>query len=130
MSNESDTLEQINEIVNHMLMTGYVGKGTPAADKLETIATLSSRATMSAQERYDDLPSDWVTVDVVSAVRNSLIGKLASANHPLTCLNPEETFEIVDVKIENSEHHNFGKISVRGEETCWFTGGFKIYVGF
>ena len=41
---QKQALEDINELVNHMLMVGYVGKGTPAEDKLEYIAELSSIA--------------------------------------------------------------------------------------
>lgn len=125
---DKDTLFEVNELVNHMLMTGYVGKGTPAEDKLEKIAQLTARKP-SAQERFDALPDHWVLVDVEACVRDSLVGKIAHANHPETVLNPAERFEITEVKIETDEDLPFGRIFVRGEETCWFGQlSFKIDV--
>lgn len=47
-------------------------------------------------------------------LKQLMIGKTAKANHPITCLNPTETFIIVDVKV------NDNTIFVRGENTCWF----------
>lgn len=46
-----------------------------------------------------------------------LIGLEVRADHPITCLNPEPTFKISEVKIEND------KLYVRGEQTMWFHGG-------
>lgn len=46
-----------------------------------------------------------------------LIGQEVKADHPVTCLNPNEAFKIVDVKIEGD------KLYVRGEETMWFSSG-------
>ena len=42
------------------------------------------------------------------------IGCTAQSNHPTTCLNPEETFVIKEVKYEKDN------LWVRGEGTCWF----------
>lgn len=42
------------------------------------------------------------------------IGMPVKADHPITCINPTETFTIAEVKAEE------GKFYVRGEHTCWF----------
>lgn len=47
-------------------------------------------------------------------VLNSLIGKTATADHPITCANPDIEFIIHDVKLER------GIVFVRGENTMWF----------
>jgi hypothetical protein len=46
----------------------------------------------------------------------SLIGKRAKADHPMTVINPEEYFIIIEAKIEDN------KILVRGDKTAWFSG--------
>ena len=43
-----------------------------------------------------------------------LIGLRVKADHPITVLNPDETFVIYDARIEN------GNIYARGELTMWF----------
>lgn len=53
----------------------------------------------------------------IDNLMNLLIGKRAKANHPITCLNPEEYFIIYEVKLENDD----GRIFCRGENTCWFS---------
>jgi len=50
----------------------------------------------------------------IENLARTLIGKTAKADHPITCLNPNETFTIIEVRTE-ADH-----ISVRGENTCWF----------
>jgi hypothetical protein len=47
----------------------------------------------------------------------ALIGLTVSADHALTCLNPDKTFVIRHVKAEH------GNLYVRGENTMWFHGG-------
>ena len=47
-----------------------------------------------------------------------LVGKKATANHPITSLNPSKEFSIVGVKIEGDDDDQ--KLFVRGDETCWF----------
>ncbi len=47
-----------------------------------------------------------------------LVGKKATANHPITTLNPDINFQIVSVKIEGEDENQ--RIFVRGSETCWF----------
>jgi len=49
---------------------------------------------------------------------NSLIGKSAKADHPITCLNPTEYFTIIDICIDKTLKGY--KVSVRGDDTCWF----------
>lgn len=44
-----------------------------------------------------------------------LVGLEVKADHPITCLNPTETFLIRYAKIDER-----GKLYVRGEETMWF----------
>jgi hypothetical protein len=85
---------------------------------------------MSAEKRFNELPSDWVTFSVKNCVVNALKGKTATAKHPITSINPKETFVITEVKIEPSYDDELGKVYVRGKDTCWFGHNLvKIYVG-
>lgn len=43
-----------------------------------------------------------------------LCGMIVKADHPITCMNPEETFEVKEAKIEN------GGLYLKGEKTMWF----------
>ncbi len=46
----------------------------------------------------------------------------AEADHPITCLNPDRYFHVIDWKTEG------GKLYVRGEKTMWFSSGLcKFY---
>ena len=45
-----------------------------------------------------------------------LKGKQVKADHPITCLNPEEWFEPVTVQITDER-----RIFVRGVNTCWWS---------
>lgn len=49
---------------------------------------------------------DWIKVPQVGCV--------VSSTHPRTCLNPDPTFEVSEIKYER------GSFYVRGERTCWF----------
>lgn len=69
---------------------------------------------MTAQERFDNLPNHYVPISTEAIVKHWLKGQTASANHPITPLNPGERFTIHDVKIED------GRIYVRGKNTMWF----------
>lgn len=42
------------------------------------------------------------------------IGTKVKANHPITCINPEEYFAVHEIQAFG------GNITVRGEDTCWF----------
>ena len=44
-----------------------------------------------------------------------LMGQEVKADHPITCLNPDGTFKIVDAQIDG------GKLYVRGDDTMWFS---------
>lgn len=48
---------------------------------------------------------------------NVLCGITVKADHPITCCNPEETFEVKEAKIED------GNLYLRGEKTMWFSVG-------
>ena len=50
---------------------------------------------------------------------NCFLNKWVSVDHPKTCLNPDEYFQIKYVKVEGCPM-DF-KISIRGEKTCWFS---------
>lgn len=52
------------------------------------------------------VPDGWVVVPTLYT--------LVKANHPITVLNPTETFQVEYIKFEG------GKFWVRGENTCWF----------
>lgn len=47
---------------------------------------------------------------------NINIGSVVKVNHPITCLNPTEYFEIVDMQYDLS----LNRCAVRGKDTCWF----------
>jgi hypothetical protein len=70
---------------------------------------------VSAQEDFDNLPQQFQAVDTESIVKYWLKGQLASANHPITVLNPDKYFTITDVRVTE------GRIYVRGENTMWFS---------
>ena len=56
-------------------------------------------------------------------IEDYLIGKEAKAKHPLTNLNPTETFIIKEIRVEFRafEDGQYGHlVSVRGEGTCFF----------
>lgn len=50
----------------------------------------------------------------INNLMNTLIGKKAKADHPITCANPEEYFIIKEVRIDHDV------VFVRGEKTMWF----------
>lgn len=43
-----------------------------------------------------------------------LPGAMVSSSHPRTCLNPDEYFAVIGVRIEGD------RVYARGEHTCWF----------
>lgn len=47
-----------------------------------------------------------------------LLSKWVKVDHPITCSNPSEYFEIKQVKCEGNPMNI--KIYVRGEDTMWF----------
>ena len=51
------------------------------------------------------------------AILKLLTGMIVKADHPITVLNPTETFEVIDVNIER------GKLFLRGKDTMWFEAG-------
>lgn len=53
-------------------------------------------------------------------IENQLIGKLAKADHPITCINPHENFVIKEVRVEYDITRGGHNCYVRGEETAWF----------
>jgi hypothetical protein len=44
-----------------------------------------------------------------------IIGITVKADHPITCLNPSETFKIAHARIDNDQ------LYCRGEKTMWFS---------
>lgn len=52
-----------------------------------------------------------------------LVGKRAKANHPITCLNPDETFIIFEVRAEYRTDIQKTVVQVRGENTMWWGNG-------
>lgn len=47
-----------------------------------------------------------------------LIGKTAKANHPITVLNPDETFVITDAHVDYT--FPMPKVFCQGKNTAWF----------
>lgn len=43
------------------------------------------------------------------------VGARVKADHPVTCLNPEETFIVTELSFDN------GRFFARGAQTCWFS---------
>jgi hypothetical protein len=59
----------------------------------------------------------------ITTIEKFFIGKEAKADHPITCMNPTETFIIIDVRVEEtllSQKDQGHKVFVRGENTMWF----------
>jgi hypothetical protein len=50
-----------------------------------------------------------------------LIGKFVKVDHPITCMNPTEYFEIKYVEAKGTPMDI--RVSVRGENTMWFGTG-------
>lgn len=44
------------------------------------------------------------------------VGSKVKVSHPITCLNPEEFFTVVEMRTEIFPT----KVWIRGENTCWF----------
>jgi hypothetical protein len=49
---------------------------------------------------------------------NCFMGKWVKVDHPQTCLNPDEYFQVKEVRIDGCPMEP--KIYIRGENTCWF----------
>lgn len=45
-----------------------------------------------------------------------LVGKIVKVSHPITCLNPDEYFEVVELQYDQYAD----KVWIRGDNTCWF----------
>lgn len=54
-------------------------------------------------------------------MRDNLTGKYFKADHPITCMNPNEWNKIVDVRVEWCVNKNRIHVLVRGEDTMWFS---------
>lgn len=52
------------------------------------------------------------------------IGSKVKVNHPITCLNPDEYFEVVDMQFDPITN----RCSVIGANTCWFGGTMIVEV--
>lgn len=51
------------------------------------------------------------------------IGTRVRASHPITCINPDETFEVFAIKTQYGllPDQSYGStFFIRGEKTCWF----------
>lgn len=71
----------------------------------------------SAKYEFSDevVPSTRVMTTHERALLKMLSGRLFSADHPISDLNPAEWFQVKQVKIEGS------RIFIAGEHTCWFS---------
>ena len=63
-------------------------------------------------EKNENLESDEAIAK--SDLSSLLCGALVKAKHPITPLNPTETFIVKEAKIERN------KLFMRGENTMWF----------
>jgi len=61
-----------------------------------------------------------------NVLKNALVGKIAKADHPITCINPEEYFEIVEAKLDT--YSGEVKLYVKGENTCWFNSNMATLI--
>ena len=131
MSTDRETLDEINDIVNNMLLQGYVGKKSPAEDKLEVIDKMSTRTDEdngSAQEKFDAMDDNWQKMSVESIVQNWLVGQYAATS------DDEYKFKITEVLIRpyslDGEDIPLAHIFIRGKDTVFFDQDkFKIQVG-
>lgn len=54
------------------------------------------------------------------------IGSRVKVDHPITVLNPDEYFEVVDIKYDTGAN----KCWIRGENTCWFNANMILKEDF
>ena len=67
------------------------------------------RSASAPQSEKPAIPEGWKLVP--------MLGTRVSANHPVTCLNPEPTFEVVAIKADSFS------IFAKGANTMWFGVG-------
>lgn len=53
-------------------------------------------------------------------IENLILGRRVKADHPITVLNPEESFIVTEVKLEVGGHFHGPSFYVKGENTMWF----------
>lgn len=69
--------------------------------------TITYKETVATVQRLAELPNGWVATPTP--------GTRVRSSHPITTMNPDDIFEVVEVKIDGN-----GKAIARGEKTCWF----------
>lgn len=52
------------------------------------------------------------------------IGSVVKVSHPVTCLNPDEYFQIAEMRYDLASD----KTWIRGENTCWFNANMILDV--
>jgi hypothetical protein len=55
-------------------------------------------------------------------IADLILGRRVKADHPVTCLNPEETFIVTEVNFD-AHSINGPSFYVKGENTMWFAEG-------
>lgn len=68
---------------------------------------IETRSPAVSRERDTGVPEGWRLVP--------MIGAEVRADHPITSLNPDPTFEVFAIRAEADQ-----RLYVRGENTCWF----------
>lgn len=51
------------------------------------------------------------------------VGDMVKVDHPITVLNPTEWFKVTQISITIPDR----RVSIRGDETCWF--GLNMVIG-
>lgn len=59
---------------------------------------------------------------------DDLTGKYFKADHPITCLNPNEYNKITEAHVSWCPTQERIKVMVRGEETMWFSESSILHI--
>lgn len=103
MPTEAREIAPVAEVVERLRSIGGPTR-EEAADLLERQQAEIERL---SRERDTGVPEGWRLVP--------MIGAEVRADHPITSLNPDPTFEVFAIRAEADQ-----RLYVRGENTCWF----------
>lgn len=85
--------------------SGTVNENALLREQTRQLGAMIDRLKRESAERVR-VPNGWELVP--------LIGTTVKADHPITCLNPDEYFDVHEIQIGSTG------VSVRGKNTCWF----------
>ena len=85
----------------------------PLAVPQPTLHLVDQKPAMSELEKYHRSQERGKQNSKYTA--ETIVGKMARADHPITCLNPDEWFEV------KAARQLDGRLAIIGENTCWFS---------